>query len=275
LDGPAKATPALDQFAEQTSDNLQFDLSESLSGESSKHSILNAEPVKNPFDFESFAEQTTDKMSFLANVEAQKGKNEQGTVEKADIKEHDIDEEIKNLSLDPDDLEGMDGANLDATVEMSELPSSSSRDKEELLKELDDTFDGEVIELTDILSDDAETFDDLDDDLLDSTWDGSGEASNELEFDEIDGLIQAPRDDDQAIAEALGLNLGEENVKAETGDEEKLMTLGITREQLDLSVERVIRKIYGEKLDEIFKQVIGRTISEDIERIKEVLKREQ
>jgi len=275
LDGPAKATPAFDQFAEQTSDNLQFDLSESLSGENSKHSILNAEPVKNPFDFESFAEQTTDKMSFLAHVEAQKGNDEQEAVEKADIKEQDIDEEIMNLSLDPDDLEGMDGANLDATVEMSELPSSSSRDKEELLKELDDTFDGEVIELTDILSDDAETFDDLDDDLLDSTWDGSGEASNELGFDEIDGLIQAPRDDDQAISEALGLNLTEEKGKAETGDEEKLMTLGITREQLDLSVERVIRKIYGEKLDEIFKQVIGRTISEDIERIKEVLKREQ
>ncbi|MFA6011383.1 MAG: hypothetical protein WC799_15460 [Desulfobacteraceae bacterium] len=276
LDGPAKATPAFDQFAEQTTDNLQFDLSESLSGESSKHTILNAEPVKKPFDFESFAEQTTDKMSFLANVEAHKGKNEQAAAEKAEITDLDIDKEIMNLSLDSEDLEGMDSTELDATVEMSELPSSSSRDKEDLLKELDDTFDSEVIELSDILSDDAETIDSVDDDLLDSTWDGSGEpsggASDELEFDEIEDLIPSPRDDDRAIAEALGLDLTDERSTGDTDDEAKLKAMGITREQLDLSVERVIRKIYGEKLDEIFKQVIGRSISEDMERIKEVLK---
>lgn len=277
LDGPAKAAPAFDQFAEQTTDNLQIDLSESLSGESSKHTILNAEPVKNPFDFESFAEQTTDKMSFLTNVEAQQNKKEQLADKKEGIKDLDIDKEI--MSLDPDDLLGMIGTELEATVEMSELPSSSSRDKEDLLKELDDTFEGEVIELTDILSDDAETVDSVDDDLLESTWAGSDEPGggepDELEFDEIEDLIPSPREDDRAIAEALGLDLTDERSTGDADDEEKLKAMGITREQLDLSVERVIRKIYGEKLDEIFKQVIGRSISEDMERIKDVLKRGQ
>jgi hypothetical protein len=260
-------------FAEQTSEHLQFDVESSAPDESSKHTIINAEPVKDSFDFDSFAEQTTGHLKFKPDREAMKI----SAAVPGDEKEADIDSEIMNLSLDALSL-GEKGLHTDGE-DLSESTALAVGGKEDLIKELEDGYPGDILDVGEIMTDEPDGADKADGpELLDATWESEIEKdlddTVEMEFDEMDGMGQSPRDDDQAIAEVLGLDVSDVKEKREERTVAGLKDMGIPQEQVDLAVERVIRKMYAEKLDDIFREVIGRAISEDIERIKDTLKRE-
>ena len=260
-------------FAEQTSEHLQFDVEGSAQDESSKHTIINAEPVKDSFDFDSFAEQTTGHLKFKPDREAMKI----SAAVPGDEEETDIDSEIMNLSLDALSLDER-GLHADGE-DLTESTALAVGGKEDLIKELEDGYPGDILDVGEIITDEPDGADRADEpELLDATWESEIEKdlddTVEMEFDEMDGMGQSPRDDDQAIAEVLGLDVSDVKGKREDRAVAGLPVMGIPQEQVDLAVERVIRKMYGEKLDDIFREVIGRAISEDIERIKDALKRE-
>ncbi len=215
-DGKIRTDHGFTEFAEQTTDNLQLDLSETLPGETSRHSIINAEPVKEAFDFESFAEQTMDSESFKALLKNEPRVENLKKDQSPLVSERDINHEIMNLSLDDESIDGFDDSDV------SGITSGHGVD------EADDRGDESSMEATDVI---------------------------EMMVAEVDA---AP---DESFAAMLNTH--------DSGPS----SLGVTQDQLDLAVERVIRKLYAEKLDGIFREVIGRSISEDIERIKEVLKK--
>ena len=235
--------PTIRDFAEQTSDNLQFDLSESVEG--SKHSIINAEPVDDAFDFDSFAEQTTGNLNLDSGAAgALPGFGGPAPGRGKNVEAADIEKEIDNLSLDI----------------FEEAPT---------LADMDDT---------DIFDSAPRQESDSQDDLFEKTWDErlgqNFDKTVEMDYDPGADQEDASGDEDKAIAEVLGIDVADMKGSRAEVDDAGTVEGRISQAQLELAVERVIRKLYGEKLDEIFREVIGKAISEDIGRIREVLKKE-
>ncbi len=234
--------PTIKDFAEQTSDNLQFDLSESVEG--SKHSIINAEPVDDAFDFDSFAEQTTGNLNLDSGAAgALPGFGGPVPVRGKNVEVADIEKEIDSLSLDT--FEDPTLADMDATDIFDSSPSQEP---------------------------------DTQDDLFEKTWDErlgqNFDKTVEMDYDPGADQEDASGDADKAIAEVLGIDVADMKSPRAAVDDTGAVEGRISQTQLELAVERVIRKLYGEKLDEIFREVIGKAISEDIGRIREVLKKE-
>ncbi len=79
------------------------------------------------------------------------------------------------------------------------------------------------------------------------------------------------------LAETLGMFIDDHlpnNLRAEVGDVSEpsgAMLVTITPEQIDEALERVIRKMYGEKIEAILLDVIDQTVSSEIIRLKDVL----
>jgi len=290
-------------FSEQTSDNLQFDLSEIPISDEKQPTIINAEPVKGDFDFDSFAEQTSDNLRVPLSDTPK-------TSEFSSSDTYDMDDEIIDLTLVPEDLEALSdyadgeysdvsGSSLDDTVEMdakeddlddflgmdveedtlndtAEISSvPDSEDMDSLV--FDDTVVDEFLDLSDIVSDSTEEqLDQTQEDLMDITWDDGHVPGAALEEtigfseleDEIDKEISSHKHDDKkSITESLGFEIPSENQEGEGATQ----TITVSQEQLDQSVERVLRKLYGEKIDAILTEVIGKTVSQDIERLKGLL----
>jgi|GEM_PF-4718451 len=234
--------PTIKDFAEQTSDNLQFDLSDSVEG--SKHSIINAEPVDDAFDFDSFAEQTTGNLNLDSGAAgALPGFGGPAPVRGKNVEVADIEKEIDSLSLDT--FEDPTLADMDATDIFDSSPSQEP---------------------------------DTQDDLFEKTWDDrlgqNFDKTVEMDYDPGADQEDASGDEDKAIAEVLGIDVADMKSPRAAVDDTGTVEGRISQARLELAVERVIRKLYGEKLDEIFREVIGKAISEDIGRIREVLKKE-
>ncbi len=79
------------------------------------------------------------------------------------------------------------------------------------------------------------------------------------------------------LAETLGMIIDDHlpnNLRTEEDDFSEpsgAMRVTITPEQIDEALERVIRKMYGEKIEEILIDVIDQTVSSEIIRLKDVL----
>ena len=278
LDQAVAKSTDFSRFAEQTADDLQLDLSDSISGEKPQPTILNAEPVKDDFDFGSFAEQTTGNLGLELGETARKAMESKSTLGDGRVEPGAIDDEIRNFSLDAEDLEVFDGEQIDKTLEIPDIFESSTGDRDQLLKDLENTFDDEIMDLSDAVPSDSDFVDQLEgEELLDITWDGKddvmGEGEETLEFSDLEGGYSTPRDDDRTIAEVLGLDISDDG-KAKGVDDKALVSMAVTSEQLEKAVEQVIRKMYGEKLDEIFREVIGKAISQDIESLRAVIKKD-
>jgi len=123
-------------------------------------------------------------------------------------------------------------------------------DKEEEIIELTDLVDNPEIQESDII------IKDLDDGTdIDSFQKDDFAASLGLKIDEGVGLSGD-------ISETVELDLGR-------GESEKIP---VSEKQLEEAIERVVQKMLGEKIDGILYKVIERAVSQEIIRLKNILR---
>jgi len=178
------------------------------------------------------------------------------------------DEEIIELKEEIDDDEILDL--LDA---VEELPIEG----EEILELTDEIIepsqnDEEIIDLMDTVeetsiepgdpSPESDDIPDLESDLFEGTIDFDAKFDQEVSMD------PSLKDD---FADSLGIEL-------ETGDdipEGSLEAGRVSDEQIEAALERVIKKMFYEKIDGILVEVIEKTVKREIERLKNILLEEE
>ncbi len=138
--------------------------------------------------------------------------------------------------------------------------------------------DEPVLELTEEItaaSDDAgESIDHAEDPLA---------ATIELDEGFDDDLDVDPVEDD--FVDSLGMEIGTEDEEdedeaepeetaAEPADTVPAEGIDISSEQLDAALERVIKNMFYDKIDSVLVEVIEKTVSKEIERLKKILTEE-
>ena len=198
---------------------------------------------------------------------------------------------------DPDKkIEGAESTEDEEIIELKEETSDMSQDDEEIIDLLDDVdepdaedikedivaeeaeAEEEIITLTEAMSDtpqeieeigepipvtvdisqEAEDITNLEGDLLEETSDFDDELGKEVAFD------QALSDD---FVDSLGMELdSKEDVSEDLLDAKK-----VSDAQMEAALERVIKKMFYEKIDGILVEVIEKTVTRELERLKSVL----
>jgi hypothetical protein len=104
-------------------------------------------------------------------------------------------------------------------------------------------------------------------------------ATMELDEDFDDDLDIDHEEDD--FVDSLGMEIGtddeeddEEVEPEETADTVPTAGLDISSEQLDAALERVIKNMFYDKIDGLLVEVIEKTVSKEIERLKKILTEE-
>ena len=117
---------------------------------------------------------------------------------------------------------------------------------------------GEPIHITADTSQEAEDITDLKEDLLEEPSELDDELVKEVAFD------QDLSDD---FVDSLGMELyAKEDVSEDLLDTEK-----VSDAQMEAALERVIKKMFYEKIDGILVEVIEKTVTKELERLKSVL----
>jgi len=156
-----------------------------------------------------------------------------------------MDEKEKPVNNHPD-KDSADDQKLKSLLNEME----SVLDKEEEIIELTDLVDNPEIQESDII------IKDLDDGTdIDSFQKDDFAASLGLKIDEGVGLSGD-------ISETVELDLGR-------GESEKIP---VSEKQLEEAIERVVQKMLGEKIDGILYKVIERAVSQEIIRLKNILR---
>lgn len=90
---------------------------------------------------------------------------------------------------------------------------------------------------------------------------------------ELDNYFQIEEETQDLLDEPIPKNvpLPESDIVSGRGERFPEESLQLTRNQLESAIERVIQKMYGEKIDRILNEVIERVVTDDIERLKEYL----
>jgi len=183
---------------------------------------------------------------------------------------------------DPDKkIKGAEATEDEEIIELKEETSYMSQDDEEIIDLLDDVDEPdveEIITLTEAMSDtpqeieeigepipvtvdtsqEAEDIINLEGDLLEETSDFDDELGEEVAFD------QALSDD---FVDSLGMELdSKEDVSEDLLDAKK-----VSDAQMEAALERVIKKMFYEKIDGILVEVIEKTVTRELERLKSVL----
>jgi len=198
---------------------------------------------------------------------------------------------------DPDKkIKGAESTEDEEIIELKEETSDMSQDDEEIIDLLDDVdepdaedikedivaeeaeAEEEIITLTEAMSDtpqeieeigepipvtvdisqEAEDITNLEGDLLEETSDFDDELGKEVAFD------QALSDD---FVDSLGMELdSKEDVSEDLLDAKK-----VSDAQMEAALERVIKKMFYEKIDGILVEVIEKTVTRELERLKSVL----
>ncbi len=117
---------------------------------------------------------------------------------------------------------------------------------------------GEPIHITVDTSQGDENIIDLEGDLLEETSDFDDELGEEVAFD------QAINDD---FVDSLGMELdSKEDVSENLLDAEK-----VSDAQMEAALERVIKKMFYEKIDSILVEVTEKTVTRELEKLKSIL----
>ncbi|MGA8181585.1 MAG: hypothetical protein WB792_16105, partial [Desulfobacterales bacterium] len=105
---------------------------------------------------------------------------------------------------------------------------------------------------------DFEDISEFDDDLIKETADVTNESDSEA-------ILDAALKDD--FADSLGIELD-----SEEGAKENLFDTGkVTNDQVEAALERVIKKMFYEKIDRLLVDTIEKTVKKEIERLKKAL----
>lgn len=95
-------------------------------------------------------------------------------------------------------------------------------------------------------------------------------ATAELE-EGFDDDFDADQDEDDFV-DSLGMEIGaEEDAADEAADTDLPEALDVSPEQLDAALERVIQKMFYDRIDRILVNVIEKRVKREIDRIKTVL----
>ncbi len=186
------------------------------------------------------------------------------------------DEEIIELKEETSDMSQGDEEIIDL-LEAVDEPGLED-EKEDIVAEGAESAEEEVITLTEAMSDtpqeieeigetipvtvdtsrEAEDITNLEGDPLEETSDFDDELGEEVAFD------QALSDD---FVDSLGMELdSKEDVSEDLLDAKK-----VSDAQMEAALERVIKKMFYEKIDGILVEVIEKTVTRELERLKSVL----
>jgi hypothetical protein len=200
------------------------------------------------------------------------------------------DEEIIELKEEIDDDEILDL--LDAVeelpiegeqiLELADEIIEPSQNDEGIIDLMDTVEDEEIIELIAESGDTPKEIEEIGESVF-TTGDPSPESDDipGLESDLYEGTIDFDAEFDQEVsmdpslkddfADSLGIEL-------ETGDdipEGSLEAGRVSDEQIAAALERVIKKMFYEKIDGILVEVIEKTVKREIERLKNILLEEE
>jgi hypothetical protein len=200
------------------------------------------------------------------------------------------DEEIIELKEEIDDDEILDL--LDAVeelpiegeqiLELADEIIEPSQNDEEIIDLMDTVEDEEIIELIAESGDTPKEIEEIGESVF-TTGDPSPESDDipGLESDLYEGTIDFDAEFDQEVsmdpslkddfADSLGIEL-------ETGEdipEGSLEAGRVSDEQIEAALERVIKKMFYEKIDGILVEVIEKTVKREIERLKNILLEEE
>ena len=186
------------------------------------------------------------------------------------------DEEIIELKEETSDMSQDDEGIIDL-LEAVDEPGLED-EKEDIVAEGAESAEEEIITLTEAMSDtpqeieeigetipvtvdtsqEAEDITNLEGDPLEETSDFDDELGEEVAFD------QALSDD---FVDSLGMELdSKEDVSEDLLDAKK-----VSDAQMEAALERVIKKMFYEKIDGILVEVIEKTVTRELERLKSVL----
>ena len=133
--------------------------------------------------------------------------------------------------------------------------------------------DEEIIDLAEDVTDapDDEEIIDLAEEMTDAPDDAEpalGEMAEDIQFgDELDDEFEQDPDDDDFI-NSLGMDLEEESEPSE----ETVSTAGdLSSEQIEAAIERVLMKILPDKIESILVDAIEKTVTKEINRLKDIL----
>jgi len=169
------------------------------------------------------------------------------------------DEEIIDL------LEAVDEPDVEDTKEdvVGEKAESAEEEIITLTEVMSDTPQeieeiGEPVHITVDISQEEEDIANLEGDLLEETSDFDDELGEEVAFD------QALSND---FVDSLGMELdSKEDVSENLLDAEK-----VSDAQMEAALERVIKKMFYEKIDGILVEVIEKTVTRELEKLKSIL----
>ena len=175
------------------------------------------------------------------------------------------DEDIIDLTDVVSDTEDIDD------IEFSDYTDEAiSVSEEEKVPELDDDILDNIIKLEDDLNKDIEIDNYLDDEFIDS-------ADLGLELDVSEGKKQdislEPEEESDELGQLIADVVEDTQQKAPYEKETASDTpdIPLSPEQVDEALERVIKKMYADKIDSMLTEVIEKTVTKEIEKLKALL----
>ncbi|MDL1968958.1 MAG: hypothetical protein LWW97_10555 [Deltaproteobacteria bacterium] len=182
------------------------------------------------------------------------------------------DKDIIDLTDVVSDTENIDDIELlDYTNE-----AISVSEEEKKVPELDDDIADNEIKLEDDLNKDIEIDYYLDDESVDSA-DLALElnGSKELSEDNAHDIALEPEEKSDELGQLI-TDLVEEDTQQKAAYEKETASdapepIPLSTEQVDEALERVIKEMYADKIDSILTEVIEKTVTKEIERLKALL----
>jgi len=176
------------------------------------------------------------------------------------------DEDIIDLTDVVSDTEDIDDIELpdyiDETISVSE---------EKKVPELDDDILDNIVKLEDDLNKDIEIDNYLDDEFVDSADLGLELNASE---DKKQDISLEPEEESDELGQLIA-DVVEDTQQAAAYEKETASDtpepIPLSPEQVDEALERVIKKMYADKIDSMLTEVIEKTVTKEIQRLKALL----
>ena len=124
-------------------------------------------------------------------------------------------------------------------------------------------------------SDDDESVLELTDEVAEASEEAEDPLAATIELEEsFDDDLDVDHEEDDFV-DSMGMEIGTEYDEDEDEAEETAAEgIDISGEQLDAALERVIKNMFYDKIDNLLVEVIEKTVSKEIERLKRLLTEE-
>ncbi|MBU4421038.1 MAG: hypothetical protein KKH84_08555 [Proteobacteria bacterium] len=172
-----------------------------------------------------------------------------------------------------DDEDIIDLTDIASGTEDIEFPDytdeATNASEEEKIAELDDDILENTIKLEDNPDEDIEIDHYLDNEFADST-----EADLDSELDVSKDLSLEPEEESYELGQLIAdivEDTQQEGVHEKKTTSDTPESINLSPEQVDEALERVIKKMYADKIDSMLTEVIEKTVTKEIEQLKALL----